>query len=333
MANAHDHAARDHAGHDHGHRFAPDAGAGPRRALQIALAITVGFALVEAVGGWLSGSLALLSDAGHMIADAGALALALFAAAVGRRPPSSRATYGYGRAEVLAAFVNAMAMLAIVALITIEAVKRILAPVPVAGGMVVAVALAGLAANLVAAWVLSRATESINTRAALLHVMSDLLGSLAAVVAGGVIMATGWMPIDPILSIVVSGLILRSTWRLLKQSTGVLLDGVPTHLDYAAIGKTLAALPGVQNVHDLHVWTMSADGVALSAHMEIANAGEWPATLAHARRVLADEYRIVHATLQPTWPLAPAGSSTGRVIPLVPATPVSGHDHDPGHAH
>ena len=169
MADTHDHDAHDHAGHDHGHRLAPDAGAGPRRALQIALAITAGFALIEAVGGWMSGSLALLSDAGHMVADAGALALALFAAAIGRRPPSTRATYGYGRAEVLAAFVNAMAMLAIVALITIEAVKRILAPVPVAGGMVVAVALAGLVANLVAAWVLSRATESINTRAALLH--------------------------------------------------------------------------------------------------------------------------------------------------------------------
>lgn len=329
MANTHDHDAHDHAGHDHGHRLAPDAGAGPRRALQIALAITAGFALIEAVGGWWSGSLALLSDAGHMIADAGALALALFAAAIGRRPASARATFGYGRAEVLAAFVNAMAMLAIVALISIEAVKRLLAPVPVAGGMVVAVALAGLAANLVAAWVLSRATESINTRAALLHVMSDLLGSLAAIIAGGVIMATGWMPIDPILSIVVSLLILRSTWKLLKQSTGVLLDGVPTHLDYAAVGRRLAALPGVQNVHDLHIWTMSADGVALSAHIEIASAGEWPATLARARRVLADEFRIQHATLQPTWPVAAAASSSGRVIPVVSivAEPAPDHPH------
>jgi cobalt-zinc-cadmium efflux system protein len=141
------------------------------------------------------------------------------------------------------------------------------------------------------------------------------------------------MPIDPILSIVVSVLILRSTWRLLKQSTGVLLDGVPTHLDYEAIGNTLAALPGVQNVHDLHIWTMSADGVALSAHLEIASAAEWPATLARARRVLMDEYKIAHATLQPTWSMAVAGSSTGRVIPLVPAADASGHDHGPGHAH
>ena len=175
--------------------------------------------------------------------------------------------------------------------------------------------------------------EQFQAELHVLHVMSDLLGSLAAVIAGGVIMATGWMPIDPILSIVVSLLILRSTWRLLKQSTGVLLDGVPTHLDYEAIGKTLAVLPGVQNVHDLHIWTMSAEGVALSAHMEIASAGEWPATLARARRVLLDEYRIAHATLQPTWPIAPAGSSTGRVIPLLPAAAGSGHDHGPDHPH
>ncbi|MEP7328216.1 MAG: cation diffusion facilitator family transporter [Betaproteobacteria bacterium] len=327
--SGHDHADRDHS-HDHSHRLSADAGDSPRRALKIALAITAGFAIVEAIGGWMSGSLALLSDAGHMIADAGALGLALFAAAVARRPASARASYGYGRAEVLAAFVNAIAMLAIVALISIEAVKRILDPVPVAGGMVVGIALTGLAANIATAWVLSRASESINTRGALLHVMSDLLGSLAAIIAGGVIMVTGWMPIDPILSIVVSVLILRSTWRLLKQSTGVLLDGVPTHLDYEAVGRTLAGLPGVQDVHDLHIWTMSADGVALSAHVAIASADEWPATLARARRVLVEEYKIAHVTLQPTWPMAAMASSSGRVIPLVPVAAVgrpTGHEH------
>lgn len=322
-----DHAGHDHAAHDHSHRLAADAGAGPRRALKIALAITAGFAVVEVIGGLLSGSLALLSDAGHMLTDAGALGLALFASAIARRPPSTRATYGYGRAEVLAAFVNALAMLAIVALITIEAVKRILEPSPVEGGMVVAVALAGLGANLVSAWFLSRASGSINTRGALLHVMSDLLGSLAAVIAGGVIMATGWTPIDPILSIVVSLLILRSTWQLLKQSTGVLLDGVPTHLDYDAIGRRLAALPGVQDVHDLHVWTMSAEGVALSAHLGIANPEAWPATLAQARRLLAEEFRIQHATLQPTWPLETLVASGARVIPVVAAPSNPGHPH------
>ena len=253
---AHDHAGHEHArGHDHtGHDHPHRAGGatGNRRALSIALVLTAGFALVEAAGGWYSGSLALLSDAGHMITDAAALGLALFADTVARRPPSRRASYGYGRAEVLAAFVNAIAMLAVVAGIAIEVFRRLLELAPVAGGWVVGIALAGLVVNLLAAWVLARAAGSLNMRGALLHVMGDLLGSLAAIVAGGVIVATGWTPIDPLLSLAVALLILRSTWQLLRQSTGVLMEGVPAHLDYDAIGRSLAALPGVVDVHDLH---------------------------------------------------------------------------------
>ena len=307
----HDHAHDD--GHAHGQQAA---GGGARRALVIALALTGGFAVVEAIGGWVAGSLALLSDAGHMITDAAALGLALFANAVARRPASSRASYGYGRAEVLAGFVNAIAMLAVVALIAIEAVRRLLEPSPVAGGTVTAIAAVGLAVNLVAAWVLSRAGGSFNTRGALLHVMGDLLGSLAALVAGGVILATGWTPIDPILSLAVALLILRSTWQLLKQSTGVLMEGVPRHLDFDAIGRSLAALPGVSDVHDLHIWNMSTEGVALSAHLAIARGDDWPALLAQARRMLASEYGIRHATLQPTWPVRGTPRGGGRVIPL-----------------
>ena len=307
--------------HDHGHGAARGhaaPGHGNRRALAIALVLTAGFAVVEAVGGWLAGSLALLSDAGHMVTDAAALGLALFADSVARRPPSRRASYGYGRAEVLAAFVNAIAMLAVVAGIAIEAVRRLLAPAPVAGGWVLAIAVVGLAVNVTAAWVLARASGSLNTRGALLHVMGDLLGSLAAIVAGGVIVATGWTPIDPLLSLAVALLILRSTWQLLRQSTGVLMEGVPAHLDYDAIGRALAALPGVTGVHDLHVWNMSADGIALSAHVALARGEDWPATLAHARRLLATEYGIRHTTLQPTWPVGPAVGDDRRVIPVVP---------------
>lgn len=311
MAHAHAHG---HEGHDH--RPAPG-GSGTRRALWIALTLTAGFSLVEAVGGWFSGSLALLSDAGHMVTDAAALGLAIFADAVARRPPSKRASYGYGRAEVLAAFVNAMAMLAVAAAIGIEAARRLLDPVPVAGGAVVVIAVAGLAVNLVAAWVLSRVGGSLNARGALLHVLGDLLGSLAALIAGGVIMATGWLPIDPILSIVVGLLILRSTWQLLRQSAGVLMEGVPTHLDYDAIGRSLAALPGVVDVHDLHIWNMSAEDIALSAHLSIARGEEWLVTLAQAKRMLAAEYRIRHTTLQPTWPVASAAKDDRRVIPVV----------------
>jgi len=312
---SHDH-AHDHDAHAH---RPPGGAASARRALVIALVLTGGFALVEAAGGWLAGSLALLSDAGHMVTEAAALGIALFADTIARRPPSRRASYGYGRAEVLAAFVNAIAMLAVVAVIGIEAVRRLLDPAPVAGEMVVIVAVAGLAVNLIAAWVLSRAGGSLNARGALLHVLGDLLGSLAAVVAGGVIMATGWTPIDPILSLVVVLLILRSTWQLLRQSTGVLMEGVPTHLDYDAIGRSLAALPGVVDVHDLHIWNMSAEGVALSAHLSLAGGDDWLGLLGHARRVLSTEYGIRHATLQPTWPMPAVAANDRRVIPVVPA--------------
>ncbi len=284
--------------------------------------------MVEAVGGFVAGSLALISDAGHMVTDAAALALALFANAVGRRPPSSRASYGYGRAEVLAAFVNAIAMFAIVLFIAVEAVRRLLEPAPVAGGIVTLIGGAGLVVNIVAAWVLSRASgASLNARGALLHVMGDLLGSLAAVVAGVVIMATGWTPIDPILSVLVALLIVRSTWQLLRQSIGVLMEGVPTHLDFDAIGRSLAALPGVADVHDLHVWNMGSDEVALSAHLSIARGDDWLPLLAQARRTLAADYGIRHATLQPTWPVPAALRDDSRVIPVVPASSADGHDH------
>jgi cobalt-zinc-cadmium efflux system protein len=307
--HTHDH------GHDHAHAHAA-AGGDSRRALIAALTLTAAFAVVEAIGGWMAGSLALLSDAGHMITDAAALALAVFATFIARRPASSRASYGYGRAEVLAAFVNAIAMLAVVAFIAVEATRRLLEPSPVSGGTVTVIAAAGLAVNLLAAWVLSRAEGSLNTRGALLHVMGDLLGSLAALVAGVVIMATGWMPIDPILSIAVALLILRSTWQLLKQTTGVLMEGVPRHLDFDAIGRSLAALPGVTDVHDLHIWNMSTEGVALSAHLAISRGEDWPALLGQARRMLANDYGIRHATLQPTWPVPSAAREGSRVIPL-----------------
>jgi cobalt-zinc-cadmium efflux system protein len=306
--------------HDDGHAHAgPSANdPGARRALTIALVLTASFAVVEAIGGWLAGSLALLSDAGHMVTDAAALGLALFAATVARRPPSRRASYGYGRAEVLAGFVNAIAMLAVAAGIAIEAVRRLLDPVPVAGGWVVGIALIGLAVNLAAAWVLSRASRSFNTRGALLHVLGDLLGSLAAVVAGGVIVVTGWTPIDPILSLAVVLLILRSTWQLLRQSTGVLMEGVPAHLDYDSIGRSLAALPGVTDVHDLHIWNMSSDDVALSAHVVLLRGDDWPETMAQAQGMLSNQYGIRHMTLQPAWPTLAQSTEKRRVIPVVP---------------
>jgi cobalt-zinc-cadmium efflux system protein len=289
-----------------------------RHALGLALALTGGFGVVEAAGGWLAGSLALLSDAGHMFTDAAALGLALFAHWIARRPPSRRASYGYARAEVLAAFVNALALIGLVVFIVVEAVRRLLAPQPVAGAMVLGIAVAGLLVNLACAGILMRSGGSFNVRGALLHVLSDLLGSLAAVVAGAVIVLTGWTPIDPILSLVVSLLIVRSTWRLLAQSTGVLMEGVPAHLDYEEIGRALTRVAGIAAVHDLHVWHMTSERAALSAHVLVREPAQWPQTLAAAQRVLAERFHIDHVTLQPVWHQAPPGK---RVIAVTPVDP------------
>lgn len=297
-----------------------------RRALWIALSLTLGFAAIEAVAGWMAGSLALLSDAGHMITDSAALAIALLAQHISRRPPSRRASYGYARAEVLAAFINALIMLAVIVWIAVEAVRRLLAPSPVLGGIVIGVAAAGLLINVAAAWLLS-GHDSLNSRAALLHVLGDLLGSMAALVAGAVIVGTGWLPIDPILSLFVSALILRSTWMLLRTSTQVLMEGVPAHLSYDDIGTALTRLPGVTAVHDLHVWHMTSNRAALSAHLRVRDAAAWPQTLAAAQHLLAQRYGIDHVTLQPTWHQAPAGK---RVIPL---TPLPSSDKDKPSVH
>ncbi len=303
--------------HSHAHqgnheRAAP--AATERRALWIALVLTAGFAVVEAGGGWWSGSLALLSDAGHMVTDVAALAIALFAQQLAERPPSRRASYGYARAEVLAAFINALIMLAVVAWIAVEAARRLLSPAPVAGGIVIVVAAAGLAANGLAARLLSRG-RSLNSRAALLHVLSDMAGSVAALVAGTVIATTGWVPIDPLLSLFVAVLILRSTWQLLKAMTPILMEGVPAHLSYDEIGGALTRVPGVVAVHDLHVWHMTSERAALSAHLLIRDPADWPDTLAAAQRLLAERFGIDHVTLQPAWRAAVPGK---RVIPVTP---------------
>jgi cobalt-zinc-cadmium efflux system protein len=318
MAALHSHPDPLHAhdGDAHDHHLARDAAT--IRALAFALALTAGYAIVEAAGGFLAGSLALLSDAGHMATDAAALGLALFAQWVARRPPSARASYGYARAEVLAAFVNALALLLLVVFIVVEAIQRITRPAPVAGGAVLGIAVVGLLVNIVTAWLLSRASSSTGARSALLHVLSDALGSVAAIVAGAVILLTGWTPIDPLLSLLTAVLILRSTWRLLAQTTRVLMEGVPQDLDYHEIGAALTSIPGVTGVHDLHVWLMSAEHAALSAHVTIDAGDDWLRILDAARQMLAGRFAIDHVTLQPSWPAEPPYGDR-RVIPIVPA--------------
>lgn len=286
-----------HRHHDHHHHHPHHAHTS--RGLTGALVLTLGFALVEAAGGFRSGSLALLGDAGHMFSDVIALGLAAFAAWIARRPPSPRHSYGYARAEVLAALVNGLAMLAVVTGIVVEAIVRLQTPAPVSGGMVLAIAAAGLVVNVLVLFVLSRGGRDINTRGALLHVFGDLLGSVAALIAGAVIVFTGWTPIDPLLSLVICALILASTLRLLREALHVLMEGVPPHVDLETVGRALAAVPGVASVHDLHIWTPASGMPALSAHVVVEDLRRWVETLDAMRALLQARYGIEHVTLQP----------------------------------
>jgi len=292
--------------HKHTHDAAPEhdghhahAHTGRNGALLAALLLTLSFAGIEALAGWWSGSLALLSDAAHMFTDSSALGLAAGAAWLMRRPPSMRHSYGLVRAEVLAALVNGLLMLVLLGYIVHEAIDRFGAPRDIRGEAVIGVAAVGLAVNLVVAWVLSHGEHTLNSRAALLHVLGDALGSVAAIVAGAVIVVTGWTPIDPLLSLLVAVLILISALRLLREAVHVLMEGVPVHLELDAVGRDLAMLDGVLRVHDLHVWTLSSGSIALSAHLEIRNLSDWPGILDAARRVMDDRHGIHHVTLQP----------------------------------
>lgn len=277
-----------HLGHSGGHEH-----------LTGALLLTLSFALVEVVAGFLSGSLALISDAGHMLTDSTALGLAAFASWLAKRPPSARHTYGLVRAEVLAALVNGLLMLALISFIAVEAVQRFSEPRAVQGEMVTVVAVLGFLINLGVAWKLSHGEHDLNTRAAILHVMGDLLGSVAAITAGLVIMFTGWTPIDPLLSLLVAGLILVSAVRLLAEAVHVLLEAVPNSIQIDEVDRSLAEIEGVTSVHDLHIWALSSGKVALSAHLDITTMQAWPHILSSAREVLGMRFNIGHVTLQP----------------------------------
>lgn len=271
------------------------------------LLLTFGFALVEAVSGFWSNSLALISDAGHMVTDATALGLALLAQIIARRPPSAKHSFGFGRAEALAAFINALAMLAVVGWIGFEALQRFAKPEPVKGEAVFVIALIGLVVNLIVAWVLSHDKHSVNAKAALVHVLGDLLGSVAALVAGVVIYFTGWLQIDPLLSLLVCLLILKSTLDVLRESYHFLMEGVPHHIDYLQVGDDLAAISGVLSVHDLHVWEMTPGQPALIGHLVIRDIQQWPQVLRAIKTMLLERHGIDHVTLQAELPSTAEG--------------------------
>ncbi|QIL89783.1 cation diffusion facilitator family transporter [Microbulbifer harenosus] len=282
--------------HDHAHHHH---GSDHLKPLVWGLVITLVFAMVEAIGGWISGSLALLGDAGHMVTDSFSLALGAVAALLARKPASREMSFGWGRAEVLAALVNAVLMLVIVIGISIAAFDRLRAPQPVQGGMVMLIAAIGLLVNIAVAWVLHRGEQTLNIRGALLHVMGDLLGSVAALVAGAVIYFTGWTPIDPLLSVLICVLILFSSLKLLRDAVDVLMQRVPRELSLPIVGETMAAVEGVKSVHDLHIWRLDSRSVSLSAHIVVEDLIAWPRVLERLRKTLHQRFDIDHITLQP----------------------------------
>lgn len=294
--------AHDHS-HTHGHGRAPTLATGAKhRALAWALGVTGTFLVVEVVGGFLTNSLALLADAGHMATDAAALALALFAVWLARQPATPVRSFGFYRAEVLAALVNAAILILVSFVIFWEAVQRIISPPQVATRPMLVVAVLGLAANAVSAWLLMRSglhAHDLNVRGALLHVVGDLLGSVGTIVAAVVMLVTGWYVADPILSIAIGLLILRSAWRLLWESVDVLLEATPSHIDPVAVRRAMQAVEGVAGVHDLHIWTVTSGFVALSGHVEVDGQRDWHDLLVELATLLRERFGIAHVTLQP----------------------------------
>ncbi len=269
-----------------------------RRALAWVLALTLAFMVVEIAGGLLSGALVLLADAAHMATDAAAVALSLFAAWIAGRPATARKTYGWYRFEILAALLNGAVLVAVTGGIVLEAAARLRAPQAVRPGLLLAVAAAGLVANLAAVAVLHRARgESLNLRGAYLHVLSDVLGSVAAIAAGAIIALTGWLPADPILSIALALLILVSAVRLVTEAVDVLLEATPAHVSLAALAESIGSVPGVAGVHDLHVWTVSSGMVAMSGHARVPRAADHQPVLEEIDRRVRG-FGIQHVTVQ-----------------------------------
>jgi cobalt-zinc-cadmium efflux system protein len=284
------------AGHTHARGTAA---ARSRPVLALTLALTCTFMVVELVAGFWTGSLALLADAGHMLTDAAALALALFATWIAARPPTPAKTYGYYRAEILAALVNALVLLVVAGVILVEAWHRWHAPSPVLAGPMAIVAAGGLGVNLVGAWLLHHgAAHSLNVRAAYLEVLSDALSSLATLLAAGVVLLTGWTGADPLAGVTIALLIVPRTWSLLRQAVNVLLEGTPPHLELGEIESAMCAVPGVRHVHDLHVWTLTSGREAMSAHVVVADVRESERLLETLHAVLHARFGIDHTTIQ-----------------------------------
>ncbi|HYZ25911.1 MAG TPA: cation diffusion facilitator family transporter [Geminicoccaceae bacterium] len=301
------------AGHAHAHQ---PARADNQRNVFWAMVLTGSFMLAEVVGGVVAGSLALIADAGHMLTDAASLGLAWAAFRVGHWPRDARRTYGYHRFQVLAAFVNALALVAIVGWIAIEAIRRLFAPVEILGGLMLAIAALGLLVNLAAFAILRGGDrDNLNLQGAALHVLGDLLGSVAAIVAALVILWTGWTPIDPLLSLFVALLILRSAWLLLRRSAHILLEGTPDWLEIEELRAAVtSATPAIRDIHHVHAWMLTTERSLITLHAEVAPGADHQAVLAVIREVLRERFGITHATIQ----IETAGCTDSRAWRGVP---------------
>jgi cobalt-zinc-cadmium efflux system protein len=270
-----------------------------RRVLGVVLALTLSFTVVEVVGGLLTGSLALLADAAHMLSDNLAITIALVAVWLAGRPSTPERSFGYQRAEILAALANGVILVALAIWIFVEAWGRLSDPPEVLAGWVAVVAVGGLVVNLTAAWILHRAGhDTLNIRATLRHVLADALGSAGVLVAAVVILATGWRYADPIAGAVIGVLVLASSWSVLRDSVHILLEGTPRGIDARELGRRLADVPGVVDVHDLHVWTITSGFPALSAHVLVERGDDCHARRRELEALLLEEYGIEHTTLQ-----------------------------------
>lgn len=296
MSHSHAH-GHSHAGHDHSHGHGHVHTSSVSR-LRIALAITAVILVAEAVGGYAANSLALLADAGHMLTDVAALALSLFVAWFSQRPETPRRTYGYLRLEILAAFLNGATLLLISVWIIWEAINRLRAPEPVHSGLMLAVAVLGLAANAISAWVLRpQGDDNLNVRGAYLHILGDLLGFVGTIVAAILIRTQGWVAADTIASVIVSVLILRGAWRLVRDSVDVLLESTPSHISAASVRDQLVAIPGIESVHDLHVWTVTSNVIAMSVHAIVREPERHQHVLEHVLDAMR-LFGIQHVTVQ-----------------------------------
>lgn len=291
-------AAHTHSGAHAGHSHAVSAEANTRM-LWLALGINVAFMVVEVVLGIIAGSLALLSDAAHMLTDAGAIALALLAARLALRSPAGGLTFGLKRGEILSALVNGLTLLIPALFIVVEGIRRLITPPEVEAGLVLWVGIAGLAVNLAAAWALSRANRrSLNVEGAFQHNLIDAFGSIAAATAAGVILLTGFERADPIASLILAALMLRSAWMLLRASGRVLLEAAPEGVDVDEVGGAMAATRGVRQVHDLHIWEITSGFPALAAHVLVGADDDCHAARLELEGLLRERFAITHTTLQ-----------------------------------